>query len=1120
MIEPDEKRPQVRPGFRLGRFEVLNWGTLHSHVWALNCRGDNALLTGDIGSGKSTLVDGISTLLVAPQKITYNRAAGADARERTLRSYVLGHYKSERGDPGLSARPIALRDTSQYSVILGQFFSEQIGVEVTLAQVFWWKDTQGQPARFYVVADGELTIREHFAGFGKNMDTLRKRLRAMPSVELHDTFPPYGTAFRRRFGIASEQAMDLFYQTISMKSVGNLTEFVRAHMLETFPVQDRIDALVGHFDDLTRAHEAVIRSRQQIERLTPIVADCDRHASLTAHADGLRSCREALTPWFAELKSGLLAQRLMELDNDASRLTEDIHTLAEQWAAQDAKTDGLRKAIAENGGDRLAAIEREITQREGERDARRRQAARYSELARSVELSPPTDVEAFHRHRSEIAAWRETSDSQLAELQNAVTDAEVTWRALSAQYDTLEKELVSLRGRRSNLPAHTLALRARMCSALDLDEKDLPFAGELLQVRSDARDWEGAIERLLRNFGASLLVHDTAYSRVAAWVDRNHLNGRLVYYRTTESPRKAPRSRDARSVAVRLQIEPNSPFYDWLDSEVAKRFDHECCANIEELRRTSFGLTRAGQIKSGSERHEKDDRYAVDDRTQFILGWSNEAKIAALTDVQQSVAAQGKVALAKRDALATEQTALDNRRTSLIQLQAFETFRDLDWQQPAREIEDLRTERRQLEQSSDLLKTLGEQLAESTSALKAIETARETAVGEKGAVANRRQSAEVQRIACVSILATANEELWRSQAARLADLRDKVLGGTAPHVESCESEERQMRSVIQGDIDADERKLTTQAQGIASAMRGYIASYPQETREVDASLASASEYTTMLTRLQSDGLPRFEARFKSLLNENTIREIANFQSQLSRECQTIRDRIGRINHSLRSIDYNPGRHIVLEADQTSDVEIRDFQQQLRACTEGALTGSQDDAYSEAKFLEVKRIIDRFRSREGTADGDRRWTRKVTDVRNWFQFSASERWHEGGKEHEHYSDSGGKSGGQKEKLAYTVLAASLAYQFGLDPADNRMRTFRFVVIDEAFGRGSDESARYGLTLFQRLELQLLVVTPLQKIHIIEPYVAAVGFVHNPDGSSSMLRNLTIEEYRAERAALHA
>ncbi len=52
--------------------------------------------------------------------------------------------------------------------------------------------------------------------------------------------------------------------------------------------------------------------------------------------------------------------------------------------------------------------------------------------------------------------------------------------------------------------------------------------------------------------------------------------------------------------------------------------------------------------------------------------------------------------------------------------------------------------------------------------------------------------------------------------------------------------------------------------------------------------------------------------------------------------------------------------------------------------------------------------------------------------------------------------------------------------------------------------------------EQLNLQLLIITPLQKIHIIEPFVASVGFVHNEDGRDSRLRNLTIEEYRAQKA----
>src|SRR5882672_8934274 len=138
-------------GFRLALLEVFNWGTFNARVWSLNPTGKNSLLTGDIGSGKSTLVDAVTTLLVAANRIAYNKAAGADTRERTLRSYVLGHYKSERSETSGSAKPVALRDHNNYSVILGVFHNAGYDQTVTLAQVFWLKDQQGQPARFYAV---------------------------------------------------------------------------------------------------------------------------------------------------------------------------------------------------------------------------------------------------------------------------------------------------------------------------------------------------------------------------------------------------------------------------------------------------------------------------------------------------------------------------------------------------------------------------------------------------------------------------------------------------------------------------------------------------------------------------------------------------------------------------------------------------------------------------------------------------------------------------------------------------------------------------------------------------------------------------------------------------------
>ncbi len=177
-------------GFRLHRLEVFNWGTFDGRVWVLNPSGKNALLTGDIGSGKSTLVDAVTTLLVPAHRIAYNKAAGADNKERTLRSYVLGHYKSERNEASGTAKPVALRDHNNYSVILGVFHNAGYDQTVTLAQVFWMTERQGQPARFFVRAERALSIATDFAHFGSEIAALRKKLRGL-GTEVSDSFPPY-----------------------------------------------------------------------------------------------------------------------------------------------------------------------------------------------------------------------------------------------------------------------------------------------------------------------------------------------------------------------------------------------------------------------------------------------------------------------------------------------------------------------------------------------------------------------------------------------------------------------------------------------------------------------------------------------------------------------------------------------------------------------------------------------------------------------------------------------------------------------------------------------------------------------------------------------------------------
>jgi uncharacterized protein YPO0396 len=857
-----------------------------------------------------------------------------------------------------------------------------------------------------------------------------------------------------------------------------------------------------------------LKAKRQVALLTPLVEDGRRHATLVAEVQDLRADREALRPWFARLKSELLDRRLTLLAEESARIDAQLERLETQRDAARAEIAQLERALRDNGGDRLEQLAAEIRRLEQDRTQRRQKAARHAELLARIDEAPPSDEATFLVQRQGIATRAEGLRERIADLDDREREEDFSFRKGREEHAALVDEIDSLRRRRSNIDTAQVRIREALCAALSINEDALPFAGELIQVREDEREWEGAAERLLRGFGLALLVPDAHYRAVADWVDRQHLGARLVYYHMRARKAAPGAALHPQSLVRKLAIKPDAPNYEWLEQELRNRFDVACCDTAEQFRREARGITRTGQIKDPTGRHEKDDRSRIDDRSRYVLGWSNADKLRALQDRRERLE-RALATLAQRiSEVQQARKALQGRLETLARLEEFTRFEDIDWMTPTREVAVLTDERSRLEAASDVLQELARQLTAAQSRQRESEARLGDALGRRGETRAKHEAAQALRDQSAALWNAAPVD--DARVARLEGWRFQALGEHQLTVESCDNREQDLRGWLQNRIDNDDKGIARLTERIVNAMRGFMEAFKAESAEMDASLAALGEYERMLAGLQSDDLPRFEARFKELLNVNTINEIANFNAQLARERETIRERVDLINQSLQSIDYNPGRYIRLVAQPSPDAEIRDFQQDLRACTEGTLTGSADEQYSEAKFLQVKAIIDRFRGREGLSDADRRWTAKVTDVRNGFLFSASERWREDDAEHEHYSDSGGKSGGQKEKLAYTVLAASLAYQFGLEWGAVRSRSFRFVVIDEAFGRGSDESAQYGLRLFRQLNLQLLIVTPLQKIHIIEPFVASVGFVHNEGGRDSRLRCLTIEEYRAQKA----
>jgi uncharacterized protein YPO0396 len=1111
--------PSINAGFRLQYLEVLNWGTFNKASWKIEPGGNNALLTGDIGSGKSTLVDALTCLLVPHNKIVFNKAAGAEGKERNLLSYVKGEYKKEKEEITKIAKRIYLRpDDDTFSAIIGNFYNEGYEESICLAQIFWiGKD--GKVEKLLIIATRPLTITRDFSGF-IDINDLKKRLRQTEGVQLYnDNFTQYSEHFRRLFGMNSDKAIDLFYQTVSMKSVSSLTDFVREQMLERTDVKEQIATLLKRFDDLNKAHAAVVNAREQFNILKPLTEAAVEFGTTGREIDSIEAMLRVIPAWFAVQRQRLLQDAITAAKEELDLIAQIQQRLARELDTLENKKSGILQDIANNGGKRLEQIDDFVIQHGKTKETKKKEYGDYEKLATRCGLPSVADENDF---RSNIGRARDLEKSCLAteeELKQQRDDLVSELRKNENDLQAEQRELDSLKDRKTQIPAWLVGFREQLCTDLQIEEEELPFAGELLQVNENEDDWEGAVEKLLRDTGISLVVPKSHYKTVSKYVNDNLLRGadgrgiKLTYLEADlDSSYLIKRQLDNDSIVYKIDIKPDSPFEPWLDSYLQKTFGDFLCVDVMRLQQVSYGITRQGLIKSGKIRHTKDDRRRIDDRRNFVLGWSNSAKIKALEEHIAELENQVQRQRRQMTEIETAQRKIRDTWQQLGHLLNLTDFDRINWKFHVEQIHLLEAECHELLNNNDILALLHKQ--------------RDEVLDQIGEVKDKESGKQKEAGRLEGAIESYQQQLSDTgEAIRLVDERqrdmyfpviEEKLVDKNLRLSSIDKQQDQFRRLFEGDTGELKRLRTKQSNlrsSIEKKMREIKEHSKAEYSEIGESIDARAEYIQKYEKLVSEDLKRHEERFKEELNRNTINSIAVFDSQLEKHEKDIRQKIKTINQHLHEIVYNATQetYITILMDATPNKEVRLFREELKKCYTHSFA-SNTELYTEDKYEQVKKILDRFASAENL---HKEWTSTVTDVRQWFEFNASERYLSDDSEKEFYEGSGGKSGGQKEKLAYTILASALAYQFGLQFGEIKSRSFRFVVIDEAFGRGSDESTRYGLELFRKLNLQLLIVTPLQKLHIIEDHVNSFHFVSNKDGNNSQVSNLTKEEYEIEK-----
>ncbi|HLX41763.1 MAG TPA: SbcC/MukB-like Walker B domain-containing protein, partial [Ktedonobacteraceae bacterium] len=759
-------------------------------------------------------------------------------------------------------------------------------------------------------------------------------------------------------------------------------------------------------------------------------------------------------------------------------------------------------------GQRISDIERDIKTLTERQATRKQQAAQYNVHARTARLSEYQDEATFLENAQQARALLPQAVAHNASLTSQRDALKNRESALVVEVGTLGEELTSLRQRKSQIPTEDIKLRATMLQSLSISEEELPFVGELLRVRENAYQWEPAIERLLHGFGRQLLVPDHHYQRISRYVDLTNLHGRLVYHRLRgpRTPRNTTNlERDL--LFFKLEVKPDTEFTGWLAAELIEAWDYTCCETLEEFQQVRRALTLNGQIKHSAARHEKDDRASLDDRKRYVLGWSNAEKIKA---IMKELLTQGKKLEGLRaniKQIEQQQLHEQQRERALQSLLDFTTFATIDWHSDERSRNELLAQKRELEASADHLAQMNQQLEK----IKQQREGREQEWGQVqktiGSLTSTIENYEGQHRTCGAMVQAASHVNLTPYIAII----EKEQKNIVLTIENADEARERMAQFYRGRAATFRGQLTPLNDRITKEMRDFKKISPDVAHELDESVEAIAAYRHHYERIRREDLPRYRTKFKELLDEKVITNISVFKAGLERQIEDIRESIARLNESLRLIDYTQTTYIQLCYDTARDSEVRDFRMQLRDCLPDVSQPRTLEA-NEASFQRIQSLIQRFEQEE-------RWMAKVTDVRNWLDFSAEERYREDDTTKNYYNDSSGKSGGQKTKLAYTILASAIAYQYSLDQQDERSHAFRFVVIDEAFVRADEMNARYAMELFKQLDLQMLVITPLDKIHVLEPYINACHYVsNNREENDSKVYNFTMTEYFEHKQAL--
>ena len=1080
------------PGMRMRRLEVLNWGGFDSKVLPIEMDGQSILLLGPNRSGKTSLLDAIVTLLSKNPRFEQ----AVDNKERTIWTYLVGKFRDLRDEYDV-VRPDGIRINKNTITILLVVFADSKGNVYTIAQWFWLNGKSSKTFnRCSMIAPGDCSIHHDilysdnplFKNVHVDVSEVRRRIKAIPGAIIYDNLGDYLSRLHEILRI-SAQSLNSITNTVSVNSIKNINEFICTRLDRKDLGKPLVD-LLERCKKVQDVEDSIVRYEKKISFLDPMVNILGAsYKTAFEKEQRLREMQQYIVPWLGMLKHNVAVKEL-------ESATREFERYCIRYDELKIRRNEIRKRIQEihinmgqNGGSQKEIYEQNIKAYTEQLDIVNQRRNEFAQALDIVGDVMPNDSESFYALRERLNISSIEVDKELKLLEDTKIVALLLEKSkLGSQKKELRNEIDVLRKQHGNIDTRLADVRDRLVSALGLKRDELPFVGELIDVRVKEREWEGALNKILKPLATVILVPPSVTGKVPALVeDMNRMKVTYELLDNTDSVDIEYISDDIDSVCGKIVLKKYAPMTGWVRDTLLKRFgDYRCCKTIEEFNKTTYGLTITGQskrIRSG----KKDDVQPFNDARYYVLGFTNERKIKALEkEFDKTV-----------DSLARVEDSIEDMKVMISRLRkmvvAFETLRkysrwsELDGSFLEKEISDSKQKLEDFLNNNLTYRKLAEELAVKQEENRVCDNEIESASTKKNTV-----SAKIEMLGKV-----ATETQSYSVPDSKAELLNKYFFEQMrrlPSVNGFADFSNDLRSQLHESLEAlyaEGGELVTVKDKLEDSMRKFLFEYPEHT-DLRSTAMFLDDFGILYKELLSSEV-KMKEEYELMFAQDVVEYFLEFNNAVIVAERDIMERVERLNQSLSDVEFRKERgksiymRILMDAKKKGNV--LEFKAALKEATTNIHTA---DAEFDKKRPYIKKVIEYLTACNAKFEKDRR--EEILDVRRWYDYSLR-LIDEDGEQIAHYNSTSGDSTGGQKALTTFLLVVSQLQLFNLSGDSDD--SFRFIMLDETNQNCDQTTSDHILSLLKRFNFQAVYVRPDTNVRAITPYVGNIYKCYNEE-----------------------